>query len=150
MRVQLPPGVFLPKIPYFVVANSVGYLRADARVPTVYLPRLRLELGHFSLKTQPIPKNREPGLQENSVRNFTGRKRPPGVFLPLLLAVIPEEYYRGSSTYGLLIHKVFPFLHNYLVCGRFPIETLGNDNFIVAGVFPFALRSSANSFEHPA
>ena len=26
-------------------------------------------------------KNREPGLQENFVRNFTGRQPPPGVFL---------------------------------------------------------------------
>ena len=81
MEVQLLSGVFLPKMPYFVGANSVGYLRANARVPTVYLPRLRLGLGHFSLKTQPVSKNREPGLQENSVRNFTGRQLLSGVFL---------------------------------------------------------------------
>ena len=29
-------------------------------------------------------KNREPGLQENPVRDFTGRQPPPGVFLPNL------------------------------------------------------------------
>ena len=54
MRVQLPPGVFLPKTPRFVVANSVGYLRPIGRVPTVYLPRLRLESGRFSLKTRSV------------------------------------------------------------------------------------------------
>jgi len=51
---QPPPGVFLPvflpKIANFVVANSVGYLRAIARVPPVYLPRLRLEIDYFILK----------------------------------------------------------------------------------------------------
>ena len=35
--------IFLPKNRLFVVARLVGYLRATARVPTVFLPRLRLE-----------------------------------------------------------------------------------------------------------
>ena len=35
--------IFLPKNRLFVVARLVGYLRAAARVPTVFLPRLRLE-----------------------------------------------------------------------------------------------------------
>ena len=41
---------FLLKTRYFVVAHSVGYLRASARLRTVYLPRSRLELTRFSLK----------------------------------------------------------------------------------------------------
>ena len=35
--------IFLPKNRLFVVARLVGYLRAAARVPTVFLPRVRLE-----------------------------------------------------------------------------------------------------------
>ena len=45
-----PHLIFLPKKAYFVVALSVGYLRANARVSPVFLPRSRLELSLFSLK----------------------------------------------------------------------------------------------------
>jgi len=45
-----PHLFFLPKNTYFVVALSVGYLRAIARVPPVYLLRSRLELNLFVLK----------------------------------------------------------------------------------------------------
>ena len=41
---------FRPKKTCFVVAHLVGYLRANARVPPVSLPRVRLESGLFILK----------------------------------------------------------------------------------------------------
>ena len=45
-----PHLFFLPKKAYFVVALCVGYLRATARVPPVFLLRSRLELSFFRLK----------------------------------------------------------------------------------------------------
>lgn len=43
---------FLFNFVYFVVAPSVGYLRAAARVPPVYLPPVRLELRKIIVKTK--------------------------------------------------------------------------------------------------
>ena len=41
---------FLPKTRLFVVVRSVGYLRAAARVPTVFLPPLTPRINGFSFE----------------------------------------------------------------------------------------------------
>ena len=47
------PTIFLHQKSCFVVALSVGYLRANARVPPVSLPQSRLETRFFILKISP-------------------------------------------------------------------------------------------------
>lgn len=46
-EVSFPSKIFLIKTLGFVVASSVGYLRATTRAPTVCLPLLRLEPKRF-------------------------------------------------------------------------------------------------------
>ena len=66
-----PAGrIFLTKTRCFVVAYLLEYLRATARVSTVFLPLSRLEEMLFILKKHSSC-TVKPGPEENLVRNFT-------------------------------------------------------------------------------
>ena len=51
-------------------------------------------------------KNREPGLQENFVRNFTGRQPPPGVVVFINSLGLRPELLRARCT-----RAIYPLKH---------------------------------------
>ena len=97
---------FRPKKPLFLVARLVGYLRANARVPPVYLPRVRLEPGFFILKKlyfsmrQGLKTDyREPGLQEKARKALWAYQlaRPKARLIPQ--GFNRQGFYRKASLY---------------------------------------------------
>ena len=67
-------SVFLPKPLFFGVARSVGYLRAAARVPTVFLPPLTPRINGFSFE-KPLSSNKVPLPCASGVFCFYGNMR---------------------------------------------------------------------------
>lgn len=65
---------FLSKTRLFVVVRSVGYLRATARVPTVFLPPLTPRINGFSFE-KPLSSNKVPLPCASGVFDFYGNMR---------------------------------------------------------------------------
>ncbi len=78
---SLPLRFFLPKTRLFVVVHSVGYLRAAARVRTVFLPLLTPRINGFSFEKSFPSKNTN---RASGVFYFYGNIGcgPQGVVIP--------------------------------------------------------------------
>ena len=71
-------GVLLRNLGHFVVASPVGYLRAAARVPAVFLPSARLELPQIPVKSFPVSIFDPLGVLLRNLGHFVG-------YIPLAL-----------------------------------------------------------------